>query len=195
MTNPVAATLTQLKNIEARTGKTIAELQAEVMAEGVEKYGERRSWLMARFKLGHGDANAVVSFIGKPIPRLDGAPQPITGVAAAGDSLDAIYSGSKANLRPLHDLVMAKVGAFGSFEQAPKKRYISLRRKKQFAMIGPATKESIEIGLNAKNLSPHARLKLQPAGSMCNATTRITNADEVDKLLIEWLRLAFDAAA
>jgi hypothetical protein len=97
-------------------------------------------------------------------------------------------------LRPLHEAVMLQVKAMGAFEEAPKKSYISLRRKKQFAMVGPATKDSVEIGLNAKDLPTHARLKLQPPGSMCNATTRITNAAEVDALLQGWLRMAYDAA-
>jgi hypothetical protein len=61
-------------------------------------------------------------------------------------------------------------------------------------MVGPATKDSVEIGLNAKDLPTHARLKLQPPGSMCNATTRITSEAEVDTLLQGWLRTAYDAA-
>jgi Domain of unknown function (DUF5655)/Domain of unknown function (DUF4287) len=194
MADPAAATLTQLKNIQARTGKTLAELHAAVAASGASKHGERRSWLMQQFKLGYGDANAVVLFMGKPIPDLGaGAPakaQPPADV----DPLAALYSGTKAGLRPLHDLVLSRIRAFGPFEEAPKKTYISLRRKKQFAMIGPATQGSVEIGLNAKDLPIHARLKAQPAGSMCQATTRISAAAEVDALLEGWLRQAFDAA-
>jgi Domain of unknown function (DUF5655) len=61
-------------------------------------------------------------------------------------------------------------------------------------MVGPATKDSVEIGLNAKDLPPHPRLKVQPPGSMCNATTRITSAAEVDAALKGWLQRAYDAA-
>ncbi len=194
MADPVAATITQLKNIQARTGKSIAELHAAVAASGAAKHGEKRSWLMAQFKLGHGDANTVVHFIDKPLPDL-GAGAPAAAVAATdGDPLAAIYSGAKAGLRPLHDAVMAQIKAFGAFEEAPKKTYISLRRKKQFAMVGPATQDSVEIGLNAKDLPPHTRLKQQPPGSMCNATTRVTHAAQVDAVLKGWLKLAYDAA-
>ena len=89
---------------------------------------------------------------------------------------------------------MARIKGFGAFEEAPKKAYISLRRRKQFAMVGPATKDSVEIGLNAKDLPAHARLKVQPPGSMCQSTTRITSAAEVDAQLVGWLRQAYDAA-
>jgi hypothetical protein len=58
MADPAAATITQLKNIQARTDKTIAELHAAVAASGAAKHGERRSWLMEHFKLGYGDATS-----------------------------------------------------------------------------------------------------------------------------------------
>jgi Domain of unknown function (DUF5655)/Domain of unknown function (DUF4287) len=197
MADPVAATITQLKNIQAKTGKSIAQLHEAVVAAGLAKTGERRSWLMAQFKLGYGDANAVALFIGKPLPDLTGRGGGTPGAApppAEGDPLDAIYTGAKAGLRPLHEAVMAAVQSFGAFEAAPKKAYVSLRRKKQFAMVGPATKDSVEIGLNAKDLPPHARLKVQPPGSMCQATTRITSTAEVDAALKGWLKQAYDAA-
>lgn len=195
MADPAAAVATQLKNVQAKTGQTIAALHAAVAASGLAKHGERRSWLMEHFKLGYGDANMVVNFMGKPLPDLGagGAPQPAVSAAEA-DPLDAIYAGPKAALRPLHDAVMQAVAALGPFEAAPKKAYVSLRRKKQFAMVGPATKDTVEIGLNAKDLPSHARLKVQPAGSMCQATTRIGNVADVDATLKGWLRQAFDAA-
>jgi hypothetical protein len=194
MADPIVATITQLKNIQARTGRTIGELHAAVAASGAARYGEKRSWLMEQFKLGYGDANAVAYFIDKPMPDLGGGAMPTVSPLAIGDPLAAIYTGTKAGLRPLHEAVMSQVKSFGAFEEAPKKTYISLRRKKQFAMVGPATKDSVEIGLNAKDLPAHARLKVQPPGSMCNATTRVTSAAEVDALLVGWLRQAYDAA-
>lgn len=194
MADPQAAVLTQLRNIQAKTGQPLAALHAAVAATGLAKVGEKRTWLMEQFKLGYGDANTVALTIGKIPPGLDGVPAAVAPPAPEGDPLDAIYTGAKAALRPLHAAVMARVRALGPFEEAPKKTYISLRRKKQFAMVGPATKDSIEIGLNAKDLPAHARLKLQPPGSMCHATTRITTAAEVDAQLEGWLRTAYDAA-
>ncbi|MBC7940990.1 MAG: DUF4287 domain-containing protein [Chitinophagaceae bacterium] len=194
MADPAAATTTQLKNIQARTGKTIAELHAAVAASGAGKHGERRSWLMEHFKLGYGDANAIALFINKPLPVLGGGAPTAAATGPSGDPLAAIYNGAKSGLRPLHEAVISQIRAFGDFEEAPKKSYVSLRRTKQFAMVGPATKDSVEIGLNAKDLPVHARLKLQPTGSMCNATTRVTSAAEVDTQLQGWLRRAYDAA-
>jgi hypothetical protein len=194
MADPQAAVLTQLRNIQAKTGKSIAALHAELERTGLAKVGEKRSWLMDTFKLGYGDANAVALLVGKIPAGLEGAPAGAKAPPAPGDPLDALYVGPKAPLRAVHEAVMKAVRAFGEFEEAPKKTYISLRRKKQFAMLGPATKEQLEIGLNAKDLPAHERLRVQPPGSMCAVTTRIGSAREVDAALVGWLKKAYDAA-
>ncbi len=194
MADPQTATLTQLRNIQAKTGQSIAHLHAVLAASGLAKTGERRTLLMQQYKLGYGDANAVALFYGKPVPALGDQAPAAMPVQPEGDPLDTLYTGAKAELRPLHVAVMQVVKGFGPCEEAPKRSTISLRRNKQFAMLGPATKETIEIGLNAKDLPPHARLKVQPPGSMCQATTRISSAKDIDATLKAWLKQAFDAA-
>ena len=72
MADPQAALLTQVKNIQAKTGLTLAQMHEQIEASGKEKYAEKRSWVMERFGLGHGDANTVVHFIGKPLPTMPG---------------------------------------------------------------------------------------------------------------------------
>ncbi len=193
MADPQAAVITQLKNIQARTGKTIAELHAAIRASGLAKHGEKRSWLMEHFKLGYGDANTVVHLLDKPLPPLDGTAT-AEPIASAGDPLDAIYSGAKAHLLPLHEKLQARIAALGPHERAPKKTYISLRRKKQFAMLGPATKDLLELGLNIKDLPTDPRLKPQPPGKMCNYTVRFGTDAEIDATLMGWVKAAFDAA-
>ncbi len=183
MAEPQAALATQLRNIEAKTGKTLADFRQLIGASGLAKHGEIRAMLMERFGLGHGDANTL-AHMAKEDPAT----------TAADDPLDQIYTGAKAGLRPMHDAVMHKIQALGPFEIAPKKAYLSLRRKKQFAMVGPATKDQIEIGLNAKSLPDHPRLKALPPGGMCQYSVRIAGTAEVDAALIGWLRTAYDAA-
>jgi Domain of unknown function (DUF5655)/Domain of unknown function (DUF4287) len=182
MSDPAIALANQLKNIEARTGRNLAQLRAMIEASGLAKHGEQRSWLMAELGLGHGDANTVVTLA----RQLAAAP--------VDDPLDAIYSGAKAGLRPLHEAVMARMHALGPFEIAPKKTYLSLRRKKQFAMLGPATKDQLELGLNAKALPPHPRLKALPPGGMCPYSVRLAAPAEIDATLDGWLRAAYAAA-
>ena len=122
------------------------------------------------------------------------AKQAAAPAAADADPLDSIYVGPKAHLRGLHERLSAEIDKMGAHERAPKKSYVSLRRKKQFAMLGPATKDQIELGLNAKGLSAQGRLKSVPPGGMCQYTVRLSNASEIDAELRGWLRAAYDAA-
>jgi len=110
------------------------------------------------------------------------------------DVLNEIYSGPKAGLRPIHDKLMSSIHQFGDFEIAPKKGYVSLRRKRQFAMLGPATNSRLELGINIKDLDADERLIVQPAGSMCNYKIRLTDAQQVDEKVVRWVRMAYEAA-
>lgn len=180
---------TQLKNIQTKTGKTLDQLYAILKKSGLAKHGEMRDMLKKDLGLGHGDANTVVHFYMKslePAAQADGA--------SPYAALDAIYAGAKAHFRPIHDKLMAAIDKFGEFEIAPKKAYVSLRRKKQFAMLGPATNTRFEVGLNMKGVKATARLLAQPAGGMCQYKVNLTEAKEVDKELIEWIKQAYDSA-
>ena len=97
-------------------------------------------------------------------------------------------------MRPIHDALMAKIEKFGEFEIAPKKGYVSLRRKKQFAMLGPATNTRFELGLNLKDTAGTERLIEQPPKGMCSHKVKMTEAKEVDAEVIAWIKRAFDQA-
>lgn len=178
------ALATQLANIEKRSGKPLAELIALVRDSGLQKHGEQVAMLKQALGMGHGDANAVVHM----------AKQVDPAAAADDDPLDAIYAGAKAGLRPIHERLVEAVAAFGACEVAPKKGYVSLRRKKQFAMIGPATRSEIEIGVNSKQEDVGAGFTRLPPGGMCQFKRRIASLDAIDDTLLAVLRQAYDAA-
>ena len=182
------AVQTQLANIQKKTGMTLKELSTLVKKSGLTKHGEIRDMLKEKLELGHGDANALVH----AIFESDGTR------AAEGKSTDAlldeIYSGAKAGFRPIHEKLMKEIGKLGQFEVAPKKGYVSLRRKKQFAMIGPKTNTRFEVGINAKDFEKNARLSEQPKGSMCNYIVSLSDVKEADSELIAWIKSAFEQA-
>ncbi len=181
---------TQIDNIQKKTGKTFAELEALVKGSGLTQHSQLREMLMRELGLGYGDANSLVH----AVLQSDGA-RSAEAKGLDGDALlDELYSGPKAALRPIHEAVMSELRAFGSFEILPKKGYLSLRRKKQFAMLGPATNTRVELGLNAKELPADPRLLEQPKGSMCNYIVRLNDPAQVDATLIDYLRAAFEAA-
>jgi hypothetical protein len=182
---------TQLKNIQAKTGKTLEQLADLVRASGLEKHGEIRDFLKGELGLGFGDANAVAHACRK---GEGGGPDAPAAAPEAAPSSGDLYTGPKAALRPIHDSLIEAVESFGPFEISPKKGYWSLRRKKQFAMVGPATQNRVEVGINAKGLAAAERLAEVPAGGMCQYKVRLGDVLEVDEELIGWLRQAYDAA-
>ena len=182
------AVQTQLENIQKKTGKSLDELAEIIHKSGLTKHGEIRDYLKRELGLGHGDASALVH----AVLRSDGQR---AAEGKAGDAvLDEIYVGAKAGFRPIHEKLTQEINHFGEYEVAPKKGYVSLRRKRQFAMIGPRTNTRFEVGINAKDLKKSARLLEQPKGSMCNYIVNLTDASEVDDELVAWLRAAYEGA-
>jgi len=182
---------TQLKNIEAKTGKTLAELRGLIEKSGLAKHGQIRQMLIDQFGLGFGDATMLVHFA----QESDGQSAAEKAGATTQDVVSALYTGTKAPLRPVHDRLMCAIVKLGPFEVVPKRGYVSLRRARQFAMIGPASKGRIEVGLNMKGVESTERLLAQPAGGMCQFKVYLTAASEVDAQLMGWVRRAYESAA
>lgn len=181
------ATATMVKNLEEKTGKSMAAWVKIARSFGELKHGQIVALLKSQHGLGHGYANLVAHTAAGAAG--DGAP--------AGDDLVAAqYAGEKAALRPLYDSLITAIAKFGKdVEVSPKKTYVSLRRSKQFALIQPSTKTRLDVGLNLKSVAPAG--KLEASGSfnaMCTHRVRVESAKDVDKALLGWLKQAYDAA-
>jgi len=184
------AVQTQLDNIQKKTGKTLAELTVMAQQSGLSKHGEIRDMFKRDLGLGHGDANTLVHVV----LQSDGERAAEAKGLSISEVVDEIYAGVKAPLRPIHDQLMAAIDQFGPFELVPKKGYVSLRRAKQFAMITPATKTRVEVGLNMKDIEATDRLIAMPKGSMCHFKVNVTEATQVDDELIAWIKYAYEGA-
>ena len=190
MSSVEGAKVTQITNIQKKTGKSLEELTELIQTSGLRKHGEIRSMLMEKLGLGYGDATMLVHFVLKTDTQIVVQEKGLSTV----DVLDEIYSGPKASLRPIHEKLMSAIEQFGEFEIAPKKGYVSLRRKWQFTMLGPATNTRFELGINFKNPEADERLIEQPAGSMCNYKVRLSDVNQVDETIVSWVRMAYEAA-
>jgi hypothetical protein len=182
------ALATQLRNIEKKTGQDLDALRLAIAGSGKTKHGEVRTWLMETYGLGYGDANTLAH---AAAGSNGAAPAADDGAA---DPLADIYTGKKAHLRSIHDAVMAAIQPWGDFEVAPKKGYVALRRKKQFAMLGPKTADRAELGINLKDDVGSERIVAQKPGGMCQYAVALTSPDDVDAEILSVLRRAFDAA-
>jgi hypothetical protein len=177
---------TMAENLRTKTGKTLDEWIAVARASGIGAHMALVNHLKAEHGLGHGYANMVVH-----------AANASSSLSQDDDALvDAAFDGAKAHWRPLYDRLVAWVQGFGGdVELAPKKGYVSLRRKKQFALLMPSTKDRFDIGLALKGEEPTGRLEL--AGSwnaMVSHRVRIAADADADEEVAGWLRAAYDRA-
>ena len=180
------ATQTQIRNIEAQTGKSLAELMQSGLATGLTKHKELQAFFTNDYGLTFGNANALAIFTRD---RMKGA---------AGEEenfVDAQYTGKEA-LRPIYDALIAAIAGFGDdVEIAPKRTYVSLRRKKQFGLIQPSTATRVDVGINLKGVEPAGRLEKSGSfNTMVSHRVRLSNAGEVDDELIGWLHGAYETA-
>lgn len=156
---------THLNSIQKKTGKSLEEMAVIVKKSGYSKHTELHSG---------GKRQAE----NKSLEEV----------------VDGMYSGARAGMRPIHEALMAEISKLGEFEIEPKKGYLSLRRKKQFVMIGPVTSKRLELGLNIKDLPPANRLLKQPRGSMCNYIVKLTDASQVNAEMGAWVKFAYEEA-
>lgn len=176
---------TQLQNIERSSGTLRGEWVEQIQrlhAEGM-KHGQVVAWLKSERGLTHGNANLLAH------------------LAARGDSpqdpaalVDAQYAGAKAALRPLYEQLVEFASALGGDVVIdPKKGSVALRRSRGFAVITPAARSRIDLGLNLGDAQPAGRL--EAAGGMCSHRVRLDVSDAVDDEVRAWLREAYELAA
>ena len=173
----------QIRNIEATYGRSMDEWIGLIRASGLERHGQIVAWLKAEHGLAHGAANRVA------LVAL-AANEPSTG----GDPVEALYAGRPADVRAIHDAIWNAIEPLGEIEVAPKKGYLSLRRRTQFAMVKPAARH-VDVGLILPGTPVGDRLE---SASTFNALfthrVRVGSAADVDDQLTDWIRAAYDRA-
>ena len=174
---------TQLANIEKSTGKTIAQWKQILDSSSLSKHGELVSFLKDKHGFTHGNANTLVHM----------AKQSHAGAEENETDWIAEQYNGKEEMKPWYDRIMDMVGSLGSdIEVSPKKTYVSLRRKKQFAIIQPSTKTRMDIGLNIKGKAPEGMA--EKAGSwnaMCTHRIKLENESGINDELMNWIRDAY----
>lgn len=169
----------QLRNIEATYGRSIDDWVGIVNASGLSKHSEVVAMLKAKYGLKHGAAH-----------RLSLVARERSGPAVVGTASLA------PRVKPTYDRLLDTVRTLGDdVEQVPKKGYLSLRRRKQFAML-QAGAQWVNVGLILHQTDPGERL--EPAASwnaLFTHRVRVRSAGDVDAEFLGWLRAAYDAGA
>lgn len=167
---------TMLANIPEKTGKKLDEWKSIISKNGCEKHGEIVKFLKSEHGVTHGFANLISAKFRE------------TGEVI--DLVEAQYSGNKSDLRPLYEIIKEFAQSLGrDVEIAPKKSSVSLRRKKQFALIIPATKTRMDLGLSLKG--DPAQPRLETYNAMCSHRVRLESEKDFDDDVKAWLKDAY----
>jgi hypothetical protein len=185
MGTPADGLATQIRNIEVEYGKTMEQWSRLIHKSGLTKHAEIVSMLKSLHGLAHGAAHRV-SLVAR---ALDGG-----GDVPRGDAIAELYAGKRAVLLPIHNALMSALAKVGRFDVVPKKGYVSLVRRKQFAMIKPAAKY-VDVGLVLKGFAVAGRLESAATfNRLFTHRLRVGSAEEVDAAARGWLKAAFDRA-
>ncbi|MEO8101314.1 MAG: DUF5655 domain-containing protein [Betaproteobacteria bacterium] len=172
------------RNLEARTGKSLAAWINIVRKLGTGKHNDIVAYLKLEGPMSHGYASMIAHEARNP------------GAVSEEDPVDALYAGPKVVLRPIHEAIVKTVNTFGrDIELLPRKACVSLRRGRQFALIQPSTATRIDIGFNLKDVL--AAGKLEAAGTwngMVSHRVRIGAIEDFDLEVKQWLKQAYDQA-
>ncbi|MEY3421600.1 MAG: hypothetical protein RIR48_1896 [Bacteroidota bacterium] len=164
-----------------KTGKSLDHWLSVVATSGKVKHGEIVSFLKEHHGFGHGFAN----FVGHKFNKSDAG-------SADYDLVDSQYKG-KENLFPIYEKLLDVITSMGEdITIAPKKDSVSFIRKRQFALVKPASKARVDLGLKLKNAQLSGKLENSgPFGAMCTNRIQITNLEDIDAETVSWLREAY----
>ena len=175
---------TMMENLHKISGKPLTDWIEIVKQKQFAKHSDILKFLQEDYGLTYGYANLVAH-------KSKG-----TDAGSAentNDLIDKQYVG-KEHFRPIYERLIKEIAEFGSdFEIAPKNAYVSLKRKRQFAILQPATKTRFEIGINLKGQEPTGVLELIPGtNNMCSHKIKIESEKDITPEVINWIHLAYN---
>jgi predicted transport protein len=173
------------KGLLEKTGKDLNHWIDVVKKSGIEKHKAIIDFLKAEHGFTYGFAN----FVAMKARKAD------AGSHSAEDLISNQYQG-KESLFPIYESLRKEILKMGKdISENPKKAASSFVRKKQFALIKPATKTRIDLGLKIRDQDPSGKLESSgPFGTMCTHRIKIQSTEDLDEELYDWIRQAYNQA-
>ena len=173
-------------NMLKNTGKTFEAWVKIAQASGPPTAKECYAWLKKEHGVPHLSAEIIAD-------KASGA-----CLLEAYDNPDALveamYAGPKAGLRPIHDELVKLAKKLGKdVVVTPCKTYVSLRRKKQFAIVKPTTRTRVDLGFTLSGVKPQGRLEAvrRAQGDRLSHVIKIESPKEIDAEVKRWLSEAY----
>jgi hypothetical protein len=112
-------------------------------------------------------------------------------------TVESHFSGAKAALLPIyHHLAELITGFGGDVQITPRQSYVAFARAKQFAQVRAATKDRVELAVKLPGATATGRWQpLKAQDAPMTHRLALTEPEQVDASVQEWLHAAYDAAA
>lgn len=175
-----------VRNMEARTGKTVDAWVKLTKRSGWVARKDRVAWLKERHGLGFVQAQVVA----------DVADGKGSGYEDGQALMDRMFQGPKAALRPVYESLARMARGLGAdVTLSPCKTYVVFRRHRKFATVKPATKTRVELGLvlgRHPALGRLAKARALRGDEQITHVVPLADAGEVDREVLGWLREAYE---
>ena len=185
-----------IAELKQKTGRSLQEWLAHIKKAGPKGEKERRAWLKEEYGLGTNTASWLAQRAeGKGEETAD----PDRYLEAAERDVEKMFSGGKANLRPLYDALLKLGLKTGKEAKAcPCQTIVPLYRNHVFAQIKPTTQTRIDLGFALGDMKPEGRLIDTGGFAKKDRITHripITSMEDIDDDVKHWLRVAYDRDA
>lgn len=172
------------KDLEASTGRTWAAWVALARRRGPKARKALKAWLVKKHRLAPMQAAWMAWEATSAEPPDYGEPEPL---------VDALYSGQKAALRPLHEALVAECARLGDDVVVTAcKTMVPVYRKHVFAELRPGA-GVVVLRLALGDAPAGGRLKSGAAmpGDRLTHVVSVGAAGEIDAQLHGWLKTAY----
>jgi hypothetical protein len=182
--------------LKQKTGRTLDEWLKHIKKEGPADEKERRAWLKEK----HGLGTNTAWWLGeRSVGKGAEAGDPDLYLESAARDVEKMFSGGKAHLRPIYD-VLLKLGLKTGTEAkaCPCQTIVPLYRNHVFAQIKPTTQTRIDMGFALGDMKPKGRLIDTGGFAKKDRITHripITSLSDIDDEVKHWLKVAYDRDA
>jgi hypothetical protein len=182
--------------LKQKTGRSLEEWLKHIKKDGPADEKERREWLKEKYGLG---TNTAWWLAERSVGKGEETGDPDLYLESAERDVEKMFSGGKAQLRPLYDKLLKLGLKTGKDAKAcPCQTIVPLYRNHVFAQIKPTTQTRIDMGFALGDMKPTGRLiDTGGFGRKDRITHRIpiTSLDDIDDEVKHWLKVAYDRDA
>lgn len=171
------------KGLIEKTGKDLKHWIDVVKKTGLQKHGE----ILKHLKSQHGFTHGFANFVSLKARESD------AGSFSEDDLVENQFKGKEA-LLPIYKKLDSVIKALGKdVKVTPKKDSVSYIRKRQFALVKPATKTRVDLGLKIKDKLTEGKLENSgPFGTMCTHRVRLESIDDISSDVLSWVKEAYE---